>query len=902
MKITRIYLKNLNSLRGEFTINLEQEPFSSSGIFAITGPTGAGKTTILDAITLALYGRAARYDSKPNPENMMSRGTGECHAEVEFEVPQGRYRASWQMKRARGKADGKLQPVQRFVYNSQGATLAQKSSEVDKIIEELTGLDVDSFFRSVLLAQGDFVKFLKATPDDRATLLESLTGTGIYSEISIRAHEETTKNENALKLKEKDLGNIKLFSDEERTALLHRINSFKAELEANTQKLAKLMTLIQQGNDLAKNLKRQAELMNELVAINHQLQDSESDFNRLNLHRKTAPFLPELSHLDHLQSDIINIKQIANIKKYISELTTTRSKKREEFELLDKWLESNQKDQTLELNLNAIVEQITSLIHLRNKTKEINGKIESLRKDLVGAEFQINLIKVKKEETLFTLMARNLSAELNEKKYREILREHTIEQIQQEIAQLIDRLTLHTHRDKLEHGKSCPLCGSLEHPFTESVSETESEFQLDTYRTQLKNAQENRLKKVEIEKSIATARHEVELAQNTLSSQEKTMQSIVKQIESSNAELHHAQAEILNLETTLLKLLKPYDISIPSYGIEKNALKNLEERKKTYQKNEKLFSDLKIELNNLDITDRDLEVYSKAELTLSEKLVQTPFQNIEGLRSSLLSTPEILRIQSIEEAIKTHSVRNHNLLAQVELDLANLATNNTPQGKELLDVQARHFEISKHTNQLRGDIAVAESNLRQDDHNCIQHAVLLKELDVDRKQLSIWQKLSSLIGSHDGKAFRKFAQGLSLDLLIKHANKHLSLLSNRYRLKRIVGELLDLEIQDLHQANATRPTASLSGGESFLTSLALALGLSDLAGKNVRIDSLFIDEGFGSLDPEALEIAVQALESLRAKNKTIGVISHIELLKERISTQIIIEKGSGGISTMSFSS
>ena len=132
-------------------------------------------------------------------------------------------------------------------------------------------------------------------------------------------------------------------------------------------------------------------------------------------------------------------------------------------------------------------------------------------------------------------------------------------------------------------------------------------------------------------------------------------------------------------------------------------------------------------------------------------------------------------------------------------------------------------------------------------------------------------------------------------------DRHLTLLSNRYRLRRIIGEKLDVEIQDLHQANATRPTSSLSGGESFLTSLALALGLSDLAGKKVKIDSLFIDEGFGTLDSESLEVAVQALEKLRSRNKTIGVISHIELLKERIPTQIVIEKGVGGVSTMAFS-
>jgi exonuclease SbcC len=115
-------------------------------------------------------------------------------------------------------------------------------------------------------------------------------------------------------------------------------------------------------------------------------------------------------------------------------------------------------------------------------------------------------------------------------------------------------------------------------------------------------------------------------------------------------------------------------------------------------------------------------------------------------------------------------------------------------------------------------------------------------------------------------------------------------------MRRRTGEELELEIEDLHQAGAVRPMASLSGGESFLASLALALGLSDIAGRNVRIESLFVDEGFGSLDSDTLDLAISTLETLRQENKTVGVISHVDFLKERIATQIVVEKQSGGIS------
>jgi exonuclease SbcC len=144
------------------------------------------------------------------------------------------------------------------------------------------------------------------------------------------------------------------------------------------------------------------------------------------------------------------------------------------------------------------------------------------------------------------------------------------------------------------------------------------------------------------------------------------------------------------------------------------------------------------------------------------------------------------------------------------------------------------------------------------------------------------------------RILKEFAQGLSLDVLVRHANQHLERLSERYQLARVEGEELGLEIIDRYQASVTRPMASLSGGESFLASLALALGLSDLAGRNVQIDSLFIDEGFGSLDGDTLDEAISALEGLRLREKTVGVISHVELLKERISTQVVVGRDAAG--------
>ena len=149
MRILTVRLQNLNSLSGTHEVRFDEGALSAAGVFLITGPTGAGKSTLLDAMTLALYGRAARYGNDKADE-MMSRHTAECLAEVDFETKGDKLRATWRLRRARGRADGKLQPVERRLANAvTGEILAEKSAEMDRLIEERTGLDAQRFLRSV---------------------------------------------------------------------------------------------------------------------------------------------------------------------------------------------------------------------------------------------------------------------------------------------------------------------------------------------------------------------------------------------------------------------------------------------------------------------------------------------------------------------------------------------------------------------------------------------------------------------------------------------------------------------------------------------------------------------------------------------------------------------------------
>ena len=174
-----------------------------------------------------------------------------------------------------------------------------------------------------------------------------------------------------------------------------------------------------------------------------------------------------------------------------------------------------------------------------------------------------------------------------------------------------------------------------------------------------------------------------------------------------------------------------------------------------------------------------------------------------------------------------------------------------------------------------------------------------EKIDIQKIELARWAALHELIGSADGKKFRNFAQGLTFEMMINHANQQLSKMTDRYQLIRDAEQPLDLNVVDHYQAGEIRSTKNLSGGESFIVSLALALGLSRMASRNVRVDSLFLDEGFGTLDEDALDTALETLGSLQQEGKLIGVISHMPALKERISTQIRVSPGTGGRSTLS---
>ncbi|MCA8838433.1 MAG: AAA family ATPase, partial [Proteobacteria bacterium] len=227
MKILQIRFKNLNSLVGEWEIDLTHSDYISDGIFAITGPTGAGKSTILDAICLALYGQTPRLTKVTKKNNeIMSRQTGECFAEATFETQAGRFRCHWSQHRSRKKPGADLQAPKHEIANADsGEILESKIRGVADQIEAATGMNFEGFTRSMLLAQGGFAAFLQADADKRSPILEQVTGAAIYSQISKHVHERRRDENDKLKLLKAETSGIVVLDPEQEKEFQNDIKS-----------------------------------------------------------------------------------------------------------------------------------------------------------------------------------------------------------------------------------------------------------------------------------------------------------------------------------------------------------------------------------------------------------------------------------------------------------------------------------------------------------------------------------------------------------------------------------------------------------------------------------------------------------------------------------------------------
>lgn len=271
MKVLSLRFKNLNSLHGEWSIDFSDPEFIANGIFALTGPTGAGKSTLLDAICLGLYGATPRLGKITKSGNeIMSRQTGECFAEVLFECSTGRFLCHWGQHRARKKANGNLADARHEISDAvTGMPIETQKSRVAAVIEEKTGMDFDRFTRSILLAQGGFDTFLKADAEQKSRILEQITGTDIYTTISCRIHERLRDEKEKLNLLQAETAGIVILGPEQELELCTELSvqqKLETELGMRISETVKAMAWLTTINDLKQEIRSLTEESDALNA------------------------------------------------------------------------------------------------------------------------------------------------------------------------------------------------------------------------------------------------------------------------------------------------------------------------------------------------------------------------------------------------------------------------------------------------------------------------------------------------------------------------------------------------------------------------------------------------------------------------------------------------------------
>ena len=290
-------------------------------------------------------------------------------------------------------------------------------------------------------------------------------------------------------------------------------------------------------------------------------------------------------------------------------------------------------------------------------------------------------------------------------------------------------------------------------------------------------------------------------------------------------------------------------------------------------------------------------VFIECQADLATALAAAGLATAAQARALLLTPAEAERLDQLRQDHRTAQAATAHRLADLTAELSHHAEAGlTHWNADELAAQLK--ALSAADDVLQQQLGAVGNQLKQDDDARQLQVDGLRALLRRQQEEQRWQDLSEQIGSARGDKFSQFAQGLTLAHLARLANLRLRQLTGRYTILKTPNRNLELQIIDHDQADTVRPMASLSGGESFLVSLALALGLSELAGHKARIESLFIDEGFGTLDPEALNTALDALERLQHSGKMIGIISHVADLKDRIGTQIRVRPGAGGNSSV----
>lgn len=1076
MKILSLQLKNLNSLYGEWFIDFTDKTYQNDGLFVLSGPTGAGKSTILDAVCLALYGQTPRLGKITQTNNeVMSKHTADCYSLLHFETKGIQYYARFEQRKAKNNPNGKLQDVERSIAKEKpDSIICRKKTEINEEIIRITGMDFPRFTRSILLAQGAFDSFLKARDEEKSMLLEQITGTEIYSEISQtiyqRAKSEKEKKERLILL----TNNTSLLPPEEIEKLKNRQETHNQELAAINQQLSQIRTFIlwhnqmqelQEKIDTAKNrhknfleqkkaseekaiqlikAEKAEKLYPEYHALNLQekeIQNAQASLTELekNLpkqetqlklliqkieeihnncqqekinYEKLRPLFEEIKKLDieleninkNIQAQSTEIAQSEKEKQKIAsdiqEIDKKNAAIRQEQNELSNWFQTNTCLETLKQELSAIKNNLIHLDTIIESGKQTKNKIAEQEEELKLQKTN----NAKQEQSQKELIA---DTKLKQKQQKQItgqietlLKENSLQELKTTLSFLEEKKfllaqisALEEQRKTLREGEECPLCGSIHHPFMQKDTiipsgNSDIDINIKQLKHQIEEIEKLKQEQDKIDLLLAENNKRLENIGQTIQDNARQIMNKEKLIQEFQKERNELLKQYNEEKETLLQQVKPFNITeiIPNKNqditeILEGHLKNFDMKNKQkqdieqkLQENEKQLASLQTQLaviqNNLTYKNGQLqtekntyssikrkrekdfaqknpqteeekllksinELEEKKEKILQEKdkqnqevtqskeqikhlqaflaeksknvsmlkeeflqkLQEQEFSDVEDFLKAQLSKEELQHLQHIFKELEQNIKLTQSKLAESEKELQTLKNKNLTAGsKQELEEQEKNIREKQEASLV--ELGEIQGKLKQNQEIANTYNEKLQELKKQEHIQAKWDALNSLVGSADGKKFRQIAQAITFEQVLHYANMKLQLLQKRYLLIQDKNNLLNLNVLDNYQGGEIRAVQNLSGGESFIVSLSLALGLAQMASKNVRVDSLFLDEGFGTLDEENLDTALSTLASIQQEGKLIGIISHIPLLKERINTQINVIPEQGGRSIL----
>ena len=951
MKILAIRLKNLTSIEGTVEVDFTAEPLHSAGIFAISGPTGAGKSTLLDALCLALYDKAPRFatsvesvnladvgDNQINQSdvrNLLRRGTSDGYAEVDFLGIDGRrYRSRWSVRRTRNKISGSLQP-QTLEVKELDTEKEFQGTKKELLIQlvELVGLTYEQFTRTVLLAQNDFATFLKSKGAAKAELLEKLTGTGVYSRISQEVYARNKAAQEEVTLIQNRMNVIELMPEEELLAL-------QKEKELLAEKRVTGIKLLAEQNEqlnVVRSLKMQEDLWKK------KQQEEQEEQARLKMLQGALASQEEgLVHFkaqwEAIQPDLKKARQL-DIQIQSQQDSYTQSKQM----LQSANKQVSEQEQKMRMATEQLQVSYSSLNRLLNHVgiKEVL-QLEQVEEILRQEENKLTAGVNTNEERLLRLNSFGypLLTEEQMKLQKELTRQQNIrqltetqtktkaeiERLEKETTDCLKQLTeqetalkvtqrlyenvrmavgkdVKALRQQLQEGEACPVCGSTAHPYHQEQEVVDTLFRSieQEYNAAVANCQQINNRSIVLQRDWTHQK----MVDGQIGEQ---LAALYKAgIDAGNEE--QIQHRLTELAERILEYRNLYaewqrsDEEIKKMRAHCEALReNVSLCRLAMQKVSSAKEQLLLLQNTASAEQKRFEVIEKALNVLCQERSQLLKGKSADEAEAVVAKREKELNLALEKARKeVEAVYNRLSGLQGEMKQITLAIGELQEQYKKIESPEQLPEIIKKQQEenlnTERALSTMEARLLQQAKNKLTVEQIVKELAEKQTIAERWAKLNKLIGSADGAKFKVIAQSYTLNLLLLHANKHLSYLSKRYKLQQ-VPDTLALQVIDCDMCDEIRTVYSLSGGESFLISLALALGLSSLSSNNLKVESLFIDEGFGSLDAESLRTAMEALEQLQMQGRKIGVISHVQEMSERISVQVQVHKKVNGKSVL----